>query len=539
MVGCLGNLYDSLETMSDTYIQPTANNDTLLKPIASINAANVHPCCQQPNHQNQSKFTVVNPKKKDSSSDEGGYVKRILIYMIMDDLVVWPMSAISCIILLNRFNIKDVAVIEEKTIDVGVDEGVKLLKASLQSKTVLTDVLIEKKASLCRSKDFVDYLFSIMSLPVGTVIRLLSEQGMAGCIRNIYDGIENLGNSYMLSASNKDTLLKPQAFNNAVYVPPLLPSMQPPTYTISIGILAPIQETVVTIWKMVQNPVVLAVPALWTVISLLRICQTRVGEPSHYKEPRNCIHHMATNTVSLKLLVDSTSQRVLFAESGKDFVDFMFNILSLSVGTVTRLLTKEQMAGSLGNLYDSLENMNDTYIQPTANKDTLLKPIVPDNAANPLLPTVESSNSKPTRIYRCANTFHGSNCRLYVANDSKSICPSCNNVMKEIATVVNPKKKDSPTDEGGYVKGVITYMITDDLAVRPMSAISCITLLNKFNIKDVGVLEEKTIDIGIDKGVKLLKALLQSKTVLTDAFLDKKAGESDASNSSGVHSIVI
>ncbi|MBA0629584.1 hypothetical protein Godav_024119 [Gossypium davidsonii] len=42
-------------------------------------------------------------------------------------------------------------------------------------------------------------------------------------------------------------------------------------------------------------------------------------------------------------------------------------------------------------------------------------------------------------------------------------------------------------------------MITDDLAVRPMSAISCITLLNKFNIKDVGVLEEKTIDIGIDE----------------------------------------
>ncbi|MBA0870084.1 hypothetical protein Goshw_007646 [Gossypium schwendimanii] len=204
---------------------------------------------------------------------------------------------------------------------------------------------------------------------------------------------------------------------------------------------------------------------------------------------------MATNTVSLKLLVDSTSQRVLFAESGKYFVDFVFNILSLPVGTVTRLLTKEQMVGSLGNLYDSLENMDDTYIQPTANKDTLLKPIVPDNAANvpPLLPTVESSNSRPTGIYRCVNTYHRSSCGLYVANDSKSICPSCNNVMNQIATVVNPKKKDSPTDEGGYVKG----------------------------------------------GVKLLKASLQSRTVLTDAFLEKKAGESDASNSSGVHSIVI
>ncbi|MBA0870206.1 hypothetical protein Goshw_009189 [Gossypium schwendimanii] len=106
---------------------------------------------------------------------------------------------------------------------------------------------------------------------------------------------------------------------------------------------------------------------------------------------------MAANTVSLKLLVDSTSQTVLFAESGKDFVDFMFNILSLPIGSVIKLLTKEQMVGSLGNLYGSLENMNETYIHSPENKDTLLKPIVPNNAANvpPLLPIVESSTQNP------------------------------------------------------------------------------------------------------------------------------------------------
>ncbi|KAB2063648.1 hypothetical protein ERO13_A10G212200v2 [Gossypium hirsutum] len=249
---------------------------------------------------------------------------------------------------------------------------------------------------------------------------------------------------------------------------------------------------------------------------------------------------MAANTVSLKLLVESTSQRVLFAEAGKDFVDFLFNILSLPVGTVIWLLKKQEMVGCLGNLYDSLETMNDTYIQPTANKDTLLKPIASINAANvpPLLPTTESSKS--IEIYRCGNSYNRSSCGLYVSYDSKSICPSCNNVMNQIATVVNPKKEDSPTDEGGYVKGVITYMIMDDLVVRPMSAISCITLLNRFNIKDVGVLEEKTIDVGVDEGVKLLKASLQSKTVLTDVFIEKKVGETDASNSAGVvHSIEI
>ncbi|PPR84200.1 hypothetical protein GOBAR_AA36507 [Gossypium barbadense] len=204
---------------------------------------------------------------------------------------------------------------------------------------------------------------------------------------------------------------------------------------------------------------------------------------------------MAANTVSLKLLVDSTSQRVLFAESGKDFVDFMFNILSLPIGSVIKLLTKEQMVVSLGNLYDSLENMNDTYIHSPKNKDTLLKPIVPNNAANvpPLLPTLEFS--KPIGIYRCGNYLRSS-CDLY---------------------------KDSSTNEG--VPTVI-YIIMDNLVVRPMSAISCFTLLNKFNIKDAGC-------------VKLLKASFQSKTMLSDVFLEKKMGESNASSSSGVNSIVI
>ena len=46
---------------------------------------------------------------------------------------------------------------------------------------------------------------------------------------------------------------------------------------------------------------------------------------------------------------------------------------------------------------------------------------------------------------------------------------------------------------------VVTYMVMDDLVVKPMSTISCVTLLNRFNVKDVGVLEEKVVDLGIDE----------------------------------------
>ncbi|KAE8670702.1 tyramine N-feruloyltransferase 4/11-like [Hibiscus syriacus] len=238
---------------------------------------------------------------------------------------------------------------------------------------------------------------------------------------------------------------------------------------------------------------------------------------------------MATTTVSLKLLIDSKGQRVLYAEAGKDFVDFLFNLLLLPVGTVIRLLAKQRMVGCLGNLYQSVENLGDAYIQPTTNRDTLLKPTYSSSLATDvplLLPNIQSST--PQGLYRCSYR-HGSNCGSYYANDPKCTCPSCGRAMSSPATFVNPPNKvstaSSAANEGGYVKGLVTYTILDDLRVTPMSTISSITMLNKFNVKQVDALEEKVVDVSMDEGVELLKASLQSKTVLTDVFLSKKAGK--------------
>ncbi|XVF82983.1 hypothetical protein PTKIN_Ptkin16aG0096200 [Pterospermum kingtungense] len=71
---------------------------------------------------------------------------------------------------------------------------------------------------------------------------------------------------------------------------------------------------------------------------------------------------MAATKVSLKLLVDVRGQRVLFGEAGKDFFNFLFSIMSLPVGTVVRLLNKEGVVGSLGNLYERLLNKEGMWV---------------------------------------------------------------------------------------------------------------------------------------------------------------------------------
>ncbi|MFQ6629147.1 hypothetical protein Gotur_007893 [Gossypium turneri] len=80
--------------------------------------------------------------------------------------------------------------------------------------------------------------------------------------------------------------------------------------------------------------------------------------------------------VTLKLLVDIRGQRVLFTEADKAFVGFLFNIMSLLVGTVVRLFIKEGMVGSLGNLYECIEKLSEVYMQPFQANEVLLNPKV-------------------------------------------------------------------------------------------------------------------------------------------------------------------
>ncbi|KAK4441215.1 hypothetical protein Salat_0456400 [Sesamum alatum] len=202
---------------------------------------------------------------------------------------------------------------------------------------------------------------------------------------------------------------------------------------------------------------------------------------------------MAKSSVSLKLLVDTHAKRVLFAEVGKDCVDFLFHIMSLPVATIISLLKKQRMSGSLPNLYESIENLNVSYVQPNKNKDFLLKSVVPISGSSvPLL----LFGDKPTekKFYEC---------------------------IQQYLPYVAPPHVQETGGEGGFVKGGggVTYMVMDNLEVKPMSTICSITLLSKFNVKDVGLLQEKVVNLGMDEAVKLLKASLQSEKVLTEVFL--------------------
>ncbi|XP_045818170.1 uncharacterized protein LOC123910919 [Trifolium pratense] len=233
-----------------------------------------------------------------------------------------------------------------------------------------------------------------------------------------------------------------------------------------------------------------------------------------------------TNKVTLKLLVDTKNEKVLFAEASKAVIDFLFNLLRLPVGAVVKLLNKNGMVGSLGNLYHSVENLSDNYMEQDQTKDVLLNPRAPvsSNEISGLLPANDEDANNTnnlgagqTLFYRCA-----SNCSYDFTCDSTNRCPRCLRFMNlQINYIGHNVVQENFVTKNGFVKDVVTFMVMDDLVVQPMSTISSITLLNKFNIKEVGSLQEKVVEMGMDEGIMLLKASLQSKAVLTSVFIKK------------------
>ena len=67
--------------------------------------------------------------------------------------------------------------------------------------------------------------------------------------------------------------------------------------------------------------------------------------------------------------------------------------------------------------------------------------------------------------------------------------PNCGTVATAIAATAG--------ESGEFVKKAGTYSVMDNLIVTLMSIISSITMLNKFNVKNVGSLEECTMNLGM------------------------------------------
>ncbi|KAL6967492.1 hypothetical protein U1Q18_033302 [Sarracenia purpurea var. burkii] len=220
--------------------------------------------------------------------------------------------------------------------------------------------------------------------------------------------------------------------------------------------------------------------------------------------------------ISLKLLIDKSSGKVVFAEAKKDFVDFLFGLMGIPMGTIMALLIRRGVAGSagsLGRIYESIKNLDDEYLQQPSQgkKDSLLTPkmAVPNIKPTPLLAQF-GYPKQPVSDYHPG--LLGGNRPVPVTSLTTEGYVKPTPLLAQSGYPKQPVSDYHPGLLGGnrpvpvtslttegYVKEGMIYMVKDDLTVKPMSTISTITLLNTLGVTNLSCLQEMTVEVDFDK----------------------------------------
>ncbi|KAL3635455.1 hypothetical protein CASFOL_020002 [Castilleja foliolosa] len=82
----------------------------------------------------------------------------------------------------------------------------------------------------------------------------------------------------------------------------------------------------------------------------------------------------------------------------------------------------------------------------------------------------------------------------------------------------------SPKGLGNYVKGQKTYMVTNDLTVTPFYMASIISIFNQLKVPFSDV-KELELDIGLKEALKILKASLTSTSALSNGLMIKRTAK--------------
>ncbi|KAA8536578.1 hypothetical protein F0562_029056 [Nyssa sinensis] len=223
----------------------------------------------------------------------------------------------------------------------------------------------------------------------------------------------------------------------------------------------------------------------------------------------------ASQSITLKVLVEQENSRVVFVEATKDFVDILFSFMTMPIGTIIRLTREHLSEGEMSclkNLYESVEKLDEEYVNSVKCKEDML--LDPQSAAE-----IYCRNLK-------LNLFDGNSNEYYACSDRncgfvssyQTVHCRCGKIIDLVVKLSNPISV--PQDRGGvFVKPTTRFMITDDFQVMPLSTMTGLALLRKLVALNGSKTEEKTVNIGRDEVLKLLQCSLTSKKPFTETIM--------------------
>ncbi|PKU79683.1 hypothetical protein MA16_Dca010911 [Dendrobium catenatum] len=403
--------------------------------------------------------------------------------------------------------------------------------------------------------DFMTFMFSFFTLPLGSIVQLLGKQSGLGSLDSLYKSVEQLDVKHLQTEACKEMLLNPRSdaaricvdgcFTQSTcycsYVTKARCSrcgklmdkalswpkstvenkgifvndgasfiitddlrMMPISY---INVLSVLEELRINDTSILEERVINV--GNKEALSLLRRsleskhALTEVFFPDSCVEPSGKCFSMIKEEIedtkagqkfNLKIILNKKNNSVLSAEVGGDFLNQLLSFLTFPLGSVIRLLCNRISSECcINNLYFSAECLG--------------------------LECFKSKECKNMLVFPQLASHYGCKSLQYTP---------CKHGFREAKVIEqNPKLRNrKKTNDAGrsFVEDSKRFMITDNLHISPLSFISFIITKGKdFFFCDV---VEKEIIVDKAKVLSLLGVMLISKTVLTDVFAPKRKQQS-------------
>nr|CAB3485615.1 unnamed protein product [Digitaria exilis] len=445
----------------------------------------------------------------------------------------------------------------------------------------------KKKVLFAESdKEFVDVLFSFLTIPLGTIVRLLDKQSQMGCLDEVYKSVEDLSSDYFQTKACKVMLLKPlnaasshcdrlkinidDTKTRAVYlfgqspqndgstaagdsedgvfvkgclkfiitddlqVAPASTSLMLSLFEkFGVGDPADLEKAVVNlssdkIKSLLKRSLTSKQPFTGYYFAVPNPPEDASLETLHrdlYEQANN--DEQKVNDVKIRVLQAKNSSSLLYAEVGDDFVDLLFGLLSVPLGSMIKTFGQGTSKGCLDNLYSSINGSAKECMKPECRSLLLAPSSWPffGSGATKILQVEESAPNK-LQVNSCSKCFKlygysaaAANCRWkdYRGNFFCKETPKSTELCE-----LNPKSPNGGGTREACVKGGhMKLMVTDGLRILPLALSTTLQVVSDAKIKTDELVEEE-LALSKFQVMEILRASLMRHNALSFVLLRPK-----------------
>ncbi|KAK8514979.1 hypothetical protein V6N12_001144 [Hibiscus sabdariffa] len=226
-----------------------------------------------------------------------------------------------------------------------------------------------------------------------------------------------------------------------------------------------------------------------------RHCTPILDEQFSFIEPKVKESTEKGEKIRVKMMLRKSDGKIVLAEASEIFIDLLFSFLTIPLDSVLELILAAVGNLTLGSISNLFRDLN-TIFSISNQKNSQLGVLPP--------------------FYSCPNVFPNIRCRdppefhfCYTFKSGHRVIES-----SVVNKPLDPKsQKPSSSNSWGYVEKN-SFVVTDDLAVKPLSSISSISLLKETGIS-LDDVEQKVISIGEVEAIALVGACLWSSSALS------------------------